>query len=88
MHFSKKIAATSSTFAHTISHILALCQLFLRTLFFKVHGIGSPAGKGNLQPNDAIKYVDDQDVTEMTHTQIVQLFKNYRGLNLTMVVER
>jgi len=54
----------------------------------RVHGIGSPAGKGNLQPNDAIKYVDDQDVTEMTHTQIVQLFKNYRGLNLTMVVER
>ena len=71
-----------------ISHILARCQLFLRTFDFKVHGIGTPAGKADLQANDAIKYVDDKDVTDMTHDQVVKLIKNHCDLEMKIIVER
>ena len=67
---------------------MARCQLFLRTFDFKVHGIGTPAGKADLQANDAIKYVDDKDVTDMTHDQVVQLIKNHRDLEMKIIVER
>jgi len=55
---------------------------------YKVHGLGTPAGRANLQANDAIIYVDNKDVTEMTHEQVVQLIKNHSGLELSLVIER
>lgn len=53
-----------------------------------VHGDGSPAGQAQLLANDAILFVDDKDVTEMKHPEVVQHIRSNRGLTMKMVVER
>ena len=55
---------------------------------FKVHGDGSPAGQAQLLANDAILFVDDKDVTDMKHPEVVQHIRSNRGLTMKMVVER
>lgn len=57
-------------------------------VLFQVHGEGTPAGRARLLANDAIKYVDDKDVTVLTHNEVVQLIKSHSGLKMTLVVER
>ena len=76
------------TFAHNVLTIWLVFNYFCVLLIFKVHGLGTPAGRANLQANDAIIYVDNKDVTEMTHEQVVQLIKNHSGLELSLVIER
>ena len=77
------------TFAHNVLTIWLVFNYFcVLLIFFKVHGLGTPAGRANLQANDAIIYVDNKDVTEMTHEQVVQLIKNHSGLELSLVIER
>ena len=53
-----------------------------------MHGIGTPAGRAQLLANDAIKYVDDRDVTELKHCEVVQLIKNQQSLTMSITVER
>ena len=54
----------------------------------QVHGEGTPAGRAKLLANDAIKYVDDHDVTDLKHHEVVQLIKTHSGLKMTVIVER
>jgi len=57
-------------------------------LFFKVHGIGCPAGRGGLQANDTLLFVNEKDVTGLKHTEFVQLIKSLSAVKMTMIVER
>jgi len=54
----------------------------------KVHGAGSPAGQAQLQANDAIIFVDDKDVTDLKHHEVVNCIKACNGLNMKIMVER
>ena len=87
--FFKREKRYIHTFAHNVLTIWLVFNYFcVLLIFFKVHGLGTPAGRANLQANDAIIYVDNKDVTEMTHEQVVQLIKNHSGLELSLVIER